>query len=352
MKTGRDLSPLLEELRRQSQAKRDYVVPQQRMRMSENAHHFWLMPDDDARHNVPLEMTHLFHRQMGAVLGIPSKYYDKMHETLPSLLAANVNAWFERGETKHTIRTMDSLGRAFLSDRYRRLDNLEIALTVLPLIAEMEGARVESCEVTDNRMYIKVVNTRLEAEVVPGDVVQAGIVISNSEVGLGSVSVMPLVYRLVCANGMILPDMGQRKNHVGRELDEMWEIYSDATMEAEDAAFLMKLSDTVRMAVKETQFAIIVDKLRAAHDAKITAPIPEIVELTAKQYGLNQTEGNDILRHLIEGGDLSLYGLANAVTRAANDAMDYDRASALEGLGGQMALMPRAQWMALNEVPQ
>ena len=36
----------------------------------------------------------------------------------------------------------------------------------------------------------------------PGDVVQAGVSISNSETGRGAVSVCPLVYRLVCTNGM------------------------------------------------------------------------------------------------------------------------------------------------------
>lgn len=38
-------------------------------------------------------------------------------------------------------------------------------------------------------MYIKVVNPRLQQEVVPGDIVQAGVIISNSEVGLGSVNI-------------------------------------------------------------------------------------------------------------------------------------------------------------------
>ena len=69
---------------------------------------------------------------------------------------------------------------------------------------------------TENRLYLKIVNHRLEMEVVPGDYVQAGVVISNSEVGLGSVSVQPLVYRLLCINGMVVNDMGERKNHVGR----------------------------------------------------------------------------------------------------------------------------------------
>ena len=69
--------------------------------------------------------------------------------------------------------------RAFLSDRYRRIDNYEIAEAVLPIIADIKDARIESCEVTDERMYIKVVNPRLETEVVPGDVVQSGIIITN-----------------------------------------------------------------------------------------------------------------------------------------------------------------------------
>ena len=48
----------------------------------------------------------------------------------------------------------------------------------------------ESCQLTESRMYIKVVNTRLQAEVSPGDIVQSGIIISNSEVGawLGGIS--------------------------------------------------------------------------------------------------------------------------------------------------------------------
>ena len=37
-------------------------------------------------------------------------------------------------------------------------------------------------------MYLKVVNPRLQDEVRPGDVVQAGVSISNSETGRGAVS--------------------------------------------------------------------------------------------------------------------------------------------------------------------
>ena len=91
-------------------------------------------------------------------------------------------------------------------------------------------------------MYIKVVNERIQTEVVPGDIVQAGILISNSEVGMGSVSVKPLIYRLVCTNGMVA-DVGVGKRHVGRineSVDGDFGIFRDETIEADDRAFLMK----------------------------------------------------------------------------------------------------------------
>ena len=145
---------------------------------------------------------------------------------------ANVNGWFQQSpDTRRMVRTLDGTARAILSDRYRRIDNYEVAQTVLPIISEMQGARIESCELTDTRMYIKVVNERIQTEVVPGDIVQAGILISNSEVGMGSVSVKPLIYRLVCTNGMVA-DVGVGKRHVGRineSVDGDFGIFRDVT---------------------------------------------------------------------------------------------------------------------------
>ena len=51
---------------------------------------------------------------------------------------------------------------------------------------------------------------------------------------------------------------------------------------------------------------------------------------------------------MIAGGDLSQYGLSNAITRASQDVESYDRATTLEGIGWQVAAMPAAQWKELN----
>ena len=353
MYQGRTLPELARELDRQQALKRDYIIPSDRMAFSrtDTPHLECFDTGVDACFGTPthsFSVTDLFHRQLGAALGIPAKYYDKMRAEAPALLADNTNHWLAARDSRHTIRTLNGDARAFLSDRYRRIDHLDILRAVLPVLHELDGSGVESCEVTDERMYLKVVNRRLEAEVVPGDIVQAGIMISNSEVGLGSVTVMPLVYRLVCRNGMTVNALGARKYHIGATNEETWELLSDNTRAADNTALLMKVADIVRTCVDEAKFAVVVGKLREAAGAKITGEVSRVVELTASNFGLVQSEGDAILQHLILGGDLSLLGLGNAVTRMSQDVGDYDRASRLETVGWEIVTMPPARWSAIN----
>ena len=338
MKSGISLVEMAQEIQRQNDLKADYMLDTRSLRLEPFGGGLYLNAYDQSGDYAvePLEVNAIAHRQIGTHLKIPAAYYDKMMEEYPELLAQNVNAWFQREPAVRMVRTIDGTARAFLSNRYRRIDNLDIAGIVLPVLQEMEGMHFESCQLTDSRMYIKVVNTRLEAEVVPGDIVQSGIIISNSEVGLGSVSIQPLVYRLVCSNGMVVNDAQTRRNHVGRvnEASENYQLYSEKTLEADDKAFAMKIQDTVRAVVDEVRFTRVVNMMREAKDAPMnTAAVPDIVKLVSKDFHITDDESSGVLQRLIEGNDLTLYGLSNAVTRHSQDVKDYDRATALEGIG-------------------
>jgi hypothetical protein len=178
----------------------------------------------------------------------------------------------------------------------------------------------------------------MKAEISVDDVVQAGFVISNSEVGLGSLKVEPLIYRLVCKNGLIVKDYAQKRYHVGKQIegeDTAYEIYSDATLQADDNAFFLKVQDVVRTSVDEARFALAVDKFRAAKKEELGDPI-QTVEILADKYILNQAERGSILRHYIMAGDNTQFGLINAVTRTSQDIADYNRATELERLGGEL----------------
>lgn len=258
MKSGISLVEMAKEIQRQAELKADYVMDTRSLRLEPFGSDLYLNAYTPSGEMAvePLEINAIAHRQIGTHLKIPAAYYDKMLTQHPQLLSENVNAWFEREPAVRLVRTIGGTARAFLSNRYRRIDNLDIAGIVLPVLQDMEGMHFESCQLTESRMYIKVVNTRLQAEVSPGDIVQSGIIISNSEVGLGSVNIQPLVYRLVCSNGMVVNDAQTRRNHVGRvnEATENYQLYSDKTLEADDKAFAMKIQDTVRAVVDEVRF--------------------------------------------------------------------------------------------------
>lgn len=262
-----------------------------------------------------------------------------MQSEFPALLDQNINGWLSTSSDRRMLRTLDGRVRAFLSDRYRRLDNLELADAVLPVIAEMNGAEIVSAEITESRMYIKVVNTTITAEIKAGDLFQAGFVISNSEVGLGAVKVEPLIYRLACSNGLIVKDFATQKYHTGKQinsLDDACEMFSDQTIMADDMAFFMKVRDIARIAVDEKKFYLCLNRLKLSMNAPTGGdPIKTVKELVDK-YTLNRHEQANILGHFMASRDLSRYSLINAVTRASQDVDDYNRATELERLGGEI----------------
>ncbi len=356
MKFGRTLTELAMELDRQRSAKKDYLLDTRNIGMDflGAGNGFQITLHNEAKHtDTMLGMNDVAHRQIGQALKIPAIYYDKMRQENPELLAANVNSWFTVNPQTRMVRTLDGTARAFLSEKYRRIDNFEIAETVLPIIADIKDARVESCEVTDERMYIKVVNPRLQTEVTPGDIVQSGILITNSEVGYGSMAIQPLVYRLVCTNGMVVNDAATRRYHIGRgnQAGEDYSLYSDETLKADDRALMLKVQDTVRAAVDQVRFEKVVKMMREAKEAKITTTdIPQMVELAATDFGMTKKESAGILDHLIHGGEFSLYGLSNAVTRAAQDVESYDRSTEMESIGYSILGMSREKWNRLNAV--
>ena len=354
MKYGKTLEEMALELTRQMNAKKDYLVDTRRMRFDASADGSMMSLNNDVTGvTTMLRINEVAHNQIGTLLGIPAKYYDRMRKDNPSLLATNVNSWFDKEPDVRMVWTLDGTMRALLSKVYRRIENYDVAMNVLPIIADLPDARVESCEITDSRMYLKVVNPRLTTEVVPGDIVQSGILITNSEVGMGSLTVQPLVYRLVCKNGMVVNDAKTRQRHVGRGnmADEDFSLYTDETLKAEDTALMLKVRDTVRAVTDQVRFDKVVNLMRQAKDAKITTTnIPAMIELASEDYKFSKPEGMNILDHLIRGGDLSLYGLANAVTRSAQDVESYDRSTTMEAIGYNILNMPVSKWNRLNAV--
>lgn len=166
-----------------------------------------------------------------------------------------------------------------------------------------------------------------------------------------SATIQPLIYRLVCSNGMVINDAKTRRNHVGRAAtsEEDFSIYSNETLLADDHAFVLKIKDTVRAAISEARFAQVVSRMRESTEAMLdTKQLPAVVKLASSSFGITEDESNGVLEHLITGGDFSLYGLANAVTRFSQDVESYDRATKLEEIGYSVMTMSPALFRQMN----
>ena len=340
MKTGKTLSQLAAELERQQNAKRDIVADTRKLTMlsTENA---FQMEINGAKETFPI--TDIAGKQIADHTGIPTKYYEKMPQ---ELRAINVNHWNNADHSKRLVRTLDGKARAFLSERYKMLDNFDLAEAVLPVLQEFPDAKIESCELTDRRMYIKALFPRIEGELAKGDLVQSGVVISNSEIGQGSLRVEPLIYRLVCTNGLI-SNISTRAYHLGKALgleDNAREIYRNETIKADNKAFWMKIQDTVRASVDQVSFDKTVKEMQRTMGMEMEADPVTVIERAQKRFLFSDSETSLVTRHLLGESDFSAFGLLNAVTRTAQDLPDYDRATEFERFGGQILELSPSDW--------
>lgn len=361
MKTGRTLTELAAEIERQQNAKHDMIAPTALIEM-------------DAEDGINLRIgssttgvrqfgiNEVGHDQIGNYVSIPSKYYDRMRTAAPDLLAANVNRWLhfprEKPE-KRMVRTLDGQVRAFLSDSYRPLENYDLAEAVLPVLMDLK-LEIMSCQVTERRLYIKAVDQRIKKDIPAGkrlgdgshtffDTVSPAVIIANSEVGLGALSVESGVFTKVCTNLAAIAGAGMKKRHLGSRFDageEIRHLLTDETRKATDKAVWLQVRDVVKGAFEEARFQAHVDAIKDMTEQRIEpeADVVKVVDLASRKLGITEGESKSVLRHLIEGGDLTRYGLFNAVTRAAQDLESYDRASEFERLGGQVITLPTNDW--------
>lgn len=351
MRTGKTMHELAAEISRQAETKRDFLAPTNKleMQLADNRPIFHI----DGL-NEQFGIQSLAHEHVAKQTGIRKDYYDRMLTEAPDLLTQNVNYWFQKNPEARMTRTLDGNVRAMLSPRYRVLDNYDLFVAIASEAIAMQstGLQLVSSEITEKRFYMKFVYPRLEAEIKVGDKVQAGVIVSNSEIGFGRIQVSPYTLRLLCSNGMIAEDRAMRKTHVGRaltELEEAYELFTDETKQLENRAFFAKVKDTFKAALNEDIFFSHVDDLKGSTTRQITGNVEGAVEQIANRFTFNESERSAVMNHLFREQDLTQYGLAQAITRTAEDVDSYDRATQFEKFGGEVITLNPSEWKVIAE---
>ena len=291
------------------------------------------------------------HTQLSEFCGIPAAYYRRMQGEQHGLLDNSVHTWLDGLSGRpRMIRTLDGKVRAVLSNRYRRIDNYDVANTVMPVLIEA-GATFRRLHVTEESMIIQAVFTEKIADVQEGDTIMLGVTIENNEVGNGSASIMPMSLRLYCMNGATHNDLGHKRQHVGTKLGgdgDPSEIYADDTLKASDEALMLQLRDVTRRACSDTLLQTITADFQRALSVPITtAPINAVTELGSRK-SLNESEQAGVLQHLLAGGTFTQYSMVQAITRTAQDIEDGHRASELETIGGDILALAGAEFAQIG----
>lgn len=385
MNTGRPVKDFAEEMIRQAKSKVDFITPTPTLQMlldngavsgpanlaaairntegtSRPPVNFHMKFGDHG----PFPLRNLTHDQLAEFVKIPKPYYDRMRQQAPALLVENLHTWLRHPEFQgksRLVRVLDNHVRAFLSDRYRPLDNVDLFKAIIGPITEA-GATIDSCELTETRLYIKCTTHKITFQPKLGDIIEAGIMVQNSEVGMGRLVVGPFLKRLACMNGMTVDDFAEKRTHIGKRMGrrgadlsgdmavggasgstaipEEW--FRDETRIADDKAFFMKVQDIVRASFDKDKFAEIAERITGSTKRDIDANPVAVVKVLKNDFTLTDDEETSVLKHLINGGDLTQWGLANAVTRLAGDVADYDRATELERAGGQVVQLADTDW--------
>jgi hypothetical protein len=275
------------------------------------------------------------HTQIADKLEIPLKYYHKMEEAAPELLTENVNTWLRQNGKEIFIRGLGNSVRAFLSDRYRVIDHLDVLLCALNEL-QAHDAEIEDCYLSDTEMNIKVKSQKLKDFIRhKDDLIMGGIFITNSETGHKALRVEPRMFRVQCSNGMIVEELVTREIHIGNG-DEI----------SDEIVYL-----SLRRSIRElfSRFGEIVLLLRESTEAKIKNP-QKVIQNVVDQYKLSESQKANILMAFGAEPEHDKYGIANALTLAAQKEETWEKSVEMERIGGRLITLPVEDFKAMDEL--
>lgn len=234
----------------------------------------------------------------------------------PDIRAAVMQRHLKRGDLGSTITVVEEAGELVAFDR---ADLVRLKTSdVLNAVAEGLESNLADMEVSNLRLraasseFQLLSINRLKSEVVPGDVVRAGLSIVHSPVGAHPTWVEAYLERLVCSNGML------HRDHVGRQKPRT------RRLPIEMAGAREMQFDQVRRLAAEA-FATLEQKLSALQALRDEGVDVERL-LTAWLERARLSVGALMPRLMeawrIEGADDTAYGVLNAITRVATHSRD------------------------------
>ena len=208
--------------------------------------------------------------------------------------AYNMNHWIEKEKNEELFFRFDGEEvRAIFTPKYKPVDNFEV-LEKLDSLGYGPDTEVQS-HLDAEFMLVSILDGN-QAFSVNGERMTPGVSISNSEVGLASLSIAAFVLRLVCTNGMISKtEVSASYRHVSLKiLNEFPKVLGNVSLE---------------LGKQKEQFRISIE-------SKVDNPLGTI-ESFNKQFQLGKKEKEAVEWGWNQEMGNTMFNVVGAYTRAA-----------------------------------
>src|SRR5215468_3299128 len=288
-----DWKSVAEKIVLDDKTKWDRSVPSRELRVAENGS---LQCDGG---NFPLSEVAL--SQLCGKLEIPSRYYRRLPGDMQAVVA-NYDLGRQNGKS-FLLRGKGDWIRAFLSAEYVAYNNSEIAQTAESLLRN--GALdVKSFVLEETHMFLKIIS---EDIVDRGAGLKAGIMIGNSEVVMGSVSVEPFVFRKPCTNDLIVSqEKSFRHAHIHLTAHELTRRIAEA------------VSEGFRVA------SSVLDAFLKTREVKVGDPL-EVIRKIAEERKFSQRITDEVVSSYLVEPEANWFGVINSFTNATQKLAPLQR---------------------------
>ena len=247
-------------------------------------------------------------------LGIPIQYLRRCPEDIQQL---NMNYWIQKEKNEELFFRFDGNEvRAIFTPRYIPTDNFEVLERMKSL--DYDSDTEIQCSLDDEFMMLNIPDGRHVYQI-NGDKMKPGISISNSEVGLASLSIASFVLRLVCTNGMISKtEVSASYRHISAKiLDEFPQVLGNVAYE------LGKQRDRFRLSI----------------ESKVENP-ESTVNSFNRQFQLNKEEKKAVEWALPLEWGFTMFSVINVYTKAAHyEGLSAENRYKLQKVGGMILEM-------------
>jgi hypothetical protein len=245
-------------------------------------------------------------------LGIPYNYLAKCPQELQ---AEQMNHWIKSERREQLFVRFDGEEvRAVFTPRYKPVDNFEV-LARLDEMGYTPDTKVQ-CSLDGEFMLLSIPDAKRSFKI-NGDRMSGGIALSNSEVGLASLSVSAFILRLVCTNGMIAKSeiASASYRHVSTKiLTELPQVFQKV------CAGLSRQKDRLKLSL----------------ESPVADPLATI-ERFNRQFALGEREREAVAWAWPQESGENMFAVVNSYTRAAAmEGLPAESSFRLQRVGGEV----------------